>query len=339
MIDVSPPTGEAMPRSATEFVEEYIATMSHLPINLDRTVTEPSGLDAGGMVDALAHRWFVEPGRQAMAMQMMADFMAPQNSIYFDAIYGDLRGQHAIRNWLLPTMGSIDFIDFVPTGEPALFDDALGGTTLDEWQMVANVGEDKVPLSRGVSVRRHRDGWITWACDVYDTGPFRQPNPDPTAEVMPIPEWPRTVWEPDTSVAETRVGAVDYDALAKEFHPTDSRYHDPIFGVIRGREAIRRWLTDVMAKVGNVVYEPLGPVLDNGDTSVHEWQQVAIQPDDSRVFMTRGTSVRRRREGLIVYAADYFDTASLLDPAVQAASMACGSTLTADDVARHRTVS
>ena len=65
---------------------------------------------------------------------------------------------------------------------------------------------------------------------------------------------------------------------------------------------------------------------------------MAVQPDGSRVFMTRGTSVRRRRDGLVVYAADYFDTASIMDPEVQAAGLASGATLTADDIARHRTV-
>ena len=115
--------------------------------------------------------------------------------------------------------------------------------------------------------------------------------------------------------------STDFAAEADEFHPTDSVYHDPIFGEIRGREAIRAWLGDIMGKVGNVVFEPLGPQLDDGTTSVQEWQQMALQPDGTRVFMTRGTSVRRRDgEGLVTYAADYFDTASLLDPDVQAAA-------------------
>jgi ketosteroid isomerase-like protein len=96
-------------------------------------------------------------------------------------------------------------------------------------------------------------------------------------------------------------------------------YHDPVAGEVRGREAIRAWLTETMATMGDVVFEPLGPELDNGDVSVREWQQMAVQPDGSRVFMARGTSVRRRRDGQIVYAADYYDTASLTDPAVHAA--------------------
>ena len=263
-----------------------------------------------------------------------------KRQIYYDAIYGAFDGQVAVRNWLIPTMASIDFIEFVPTAPHALIDDGLGGTSIDEWQMWAVFGEDRMPLPKGVSVRRYRDGWITWACDVYDTGPFRvPPPPEAGVEAAPIPDWPRTVWRPDPNVAEVLASSVDFSADADEFHPTDSVYHDPIFGEIRGREAIRSWMTDIMGKAGNLVFEPLGPALDDGTTWVQEWQQMAIQPDGSRVFMTRGTSVRRRdADGLFVYASDYFDTASLMDPDVQAAGIAAGSTITADDIARYRPI-
>lgn len=324
---------------AASFVESYVAAMDGVDADLERIVTTPSGLDASEMLEALADPWFTEPGRQPVALQMMCDFMAPDGSIYYDAIYGAFHGQHEIRNWLIPTMATIDFIEFVPTAPANLFDDEAGGTSLDEWQMFAAIGDDRMPLSRGVSVRRYRDGWITWACDIYDTGPFRvPPPPDVDVEAAPLPDWPRTVWQRDADSPETAIGSVDFDAVADEFHPTDSVYHDPIFGEIRGREPIRAWLTDVMAKVGDVVFEPLGPLLDDGSTSVQEWQQMAVQPDGSRVFMTRGTSVRRRRDDLVTYAADYFDTAPLMDPDVQAAAVAAGSALTADDIARHRTI-
>lgn len=328
-----------MPRTSSEFVQSYVAEMSGAEPDLERLVTTPSGLDAAGMLDALADPWFTEPGRQSVALQMMCDFMAPDGSIYFDAIYGANHGQRAIRNWLVPTMATIDFIEFVPTAAPVLFDDGEGGSSLDEWQMFANLEGERIPLSRGVSVRRYRDGWITWSCDVYDTGPFRvPPPPESGVEAAPIPDWPPTKWERDATVPETSARAADWAAYAEEFHPTDSVFLDPIFGEIRGRTAIRGWMTDVMGKVGDVVFEPLGPRLDDGTTSVEEWQQMAVQPDGSRVFMTRGTSVRRQEDGVITYAADYFDTASLMDPDIQAAAVAAGSTLTADDVARQRTI-
>jgi hypothetical protein len=328
--------------NADQFVESYLAAHEGEEPDIDRVVTAPSGLDAAGMLAALADPRYTEPGRAAVALNMMSDFMAPSGSIYYDAIYGAFDGQVAIRNWLIPTMASIDFIEFVPTAPHVLIDDGLGGTSIDEWQMWAVFGDDRMPLPKGVSVRRYRDGWITWACDVYDTGPFRVPPP-PDAEVdvdaAPLPDWPRTKWTPDPEVAETLAAEVDFSADADEFHPTDSVYHDPIFGEIRGREAIRTWLVDIMGKVGNMVFEPLGPMLDDGTTSVQEWQQMAVQPDGRRVFMTRGTSVRRRGpDGLLAYAADYFDTASLLDPDVQAAAIAAGSTVSADDIARYRTI-
>jgi hypothetical protein len=158
---------------------------------------------------------------------------------------------------------------------------------------------------------------------VYDTGPFRvPPPPEAGVDAAPIPDWPRTVWQRDGDVAETHARSLDVDAVAERFHETDSVFHDPTAGELRGRETIRRWLLGKKESVGNVVFEPLGPRLDDGSTSVQEWQQMAIQADGSRVFMTRGTSVRRRRGDRIVYAADYYDTASLMDPDIQAAALA-----------------
>lgn len=302
---------------ANEYVKSYGASMDGVEPDLERVVTEPSGLDAAGMMHALANPWFTEPGRQPIALQMMCDWMAPEGSIYFDAIYGAFDGQSAIRNWLLPTMATIDFIEFSPTAPDAFFDDGSGGSSLDEWEMIAVIGEDRIPLSRGVSVRRFRDGWITWACDVYDTGPFRVPPP-PEAEMEvdaePIPEWPRTKWQRDPDATETHPHSMDVDAIADGFHETDSVYHDPTAGEVRGRDAIRSWLTDRKANIGDVVFEPLGPRLDDGTTTVQEWQQMAVHPNGSRTFMTRGTSVRRRDGDHVIYAADYYDTAPLTDP-------------------------
>ena len=67
-----------------------------------------------------------------------------------------------------------------------------------------------------------------------------------------------------------------------------------------------------------------------------EWKQMAIAPDGTRTMMLRGTSVRRCRDGWVVYAADYFDTAPLADPDIQAAGIASGATITADDIIKYR---
>ena len=320
--------------------------MAGKDIDLDRLVTEPSGLDVQGMLAAL-----VDPRLGRMGIPLMADFMAPEGSIYYDAIFGAYHGQLAIRNWLVPAMAEIEFVDFVPTAEPVLFDDGQGVTSLDEWNMVANIGEDVIPLSRGVSVRRYRDGWITWACDVYDTATMRQPPPPEAGiEAAPLPPCPQVEWTTDeTATTPTLTEAASAwltqasqgagtsgtpsglthaemgDLLGRPllasgtvavsdlFHPTESVFLDPRVGEIHGQAAITALLADVVGKVGNIAFEPLGPRLFDGATSVHEWKQMAILPDGNRVTMLRGTSVRRFSEGWVVYAADYFDTASLDD--------------------------
>jgi hypothetical protein len=370
-----------MAMTADEFVKSYVAQMTGKATDLDRLVTEPCGLTAEGMMAAFAH-----PDLERLGITLMADFMAPEGSIYYDAIFGAYYGQRAIRRWLVPAMADIEFIDFVPMAESVVFDDGAGGSSLDEWQMVMNLGGDKFPLSRGVSVRRYRNGWITWACDVYDTSAFRQPPPADMADLPgmtgepppPLPPWPRVEWTTDTAVvpkplsaaasqwiAERRaarssgpvrlievasglshaelhdlshdpVAGYDFELMSDLFHPTDSVYLDPIFGEFRGQAAIREWLTDVMPRAGALAFEPLGPPLFNGNTSVLEWKQMAIAPDGTRTMMLRGTSVRRYVDGWIVYAADYFDTAPLGDPDIQAASVAAGSTITAADVLAYR---
>ena len=186
----SDPAASSTPES---FVDAYLAEVAASPpgaaTDISRLVLEPSGLDAAGMIAAIS-----DPRLDRLGIPMLADFMAPEGSIYFDAIFGANHGQAAIRAWLVPAMAEIEFIEFVPMAESVFFDDAET-TTLDEWQMVANMGEDKIPLSRGVSVRRHQAGWITWACDVYDTGPFRQPPPpEMEIEAAPLPDCPEVDW-------------------------------------------------------------------------------------------------------------------------------------------------
>ena len=52
--------------------------------------------------------------------------------------------------------------------------------------------------------------------------------------------------------------------------------------------------------------EQVGPPLFNGSCTAFEW--LARGPgEDSRAV--RGTSVCRYRDGMVVYAADYYDTA------------------------------
>lgn len=359
-----------------EFAARYATEMAGKPTDLDRVVTTPSGLSPEGMMEAIGH-----PVLGRLGITMMADFMKPEGSMYYDAIFGDYHGQKDIRGWLVPAMADIEFIDFVPTEESVFFDDGEGTSSVDEWQMVMNLGDDKIPLSRGVSVRRYRDGWITWNCDVYDTAAFRVPPPPEMADMPgmpsepppPLPPFPRTEWETDTTVVHNPLSdaakawvanrtkgaklvtapcglshadihdlshdpdvAYDFDLQSDLFHPTDSVYHDPIFGSFYGQEAIREWITDIMPRAGALAFEPIGKPLFDGSTSVMEWKQMAIAPDGTRTMILRGTSVRRYRDGWITYAADYADTAPLGDPEIQAAGVASGGTITATDIIKYR---
>ncbi|MEY2641862.1 MAG: hypothetical protein RLZZ368_509, partial [Actinomycetota bacterium] len=117
---------------------------------------------------------------------------------------------------------------------------------------------------------------------------------------------------------------------------TDSVYIDPIFGEFHGRDEITAWIMDIMPRVGNIEFVPVGPELNDGSVYVQEWVQTAVTSTGARVPMTRGTSVRRYRDGSTVYAADYFDTATLTRPEVLAASRDCGSTVKVDDIMRYR---
>ncbi len=287
-----------MDAATDTFVSRHLAEMRGQPIDLDRLVSTPSGLTPEQMMEAIGH-----PDIGKLGIPLMADFMAPEGSMYFDAIFGAFHGQLAIRQWLVPAMAEIDFIDFVPTAEPVWFDDGHGGSSLDEWHMVMNLDGEKIPLSRGVSVRRYRNGWITWGCDVYDTASFRQPPPPDMAEQPPpLPPPPVVEWT-------TADGASldDPRRSADPFHPTDSVFFDPIAGELHGEAEIGRWLAAVAQDSADAVFEPIGPLLSDGRTAVQEWKRT--MPTSERGDVLRGTSVRRVVDGLTVYAADYYDTA------------------------------
>lgn len=317
-----------MSHRVDEYVNRFVSSVSD-PNSITRRIDEPCGLTPVEMHEALSHPRFADD--RAYGIQMMGDFMKPEGSRYFDAIYGSFFGQGDIRGWLVPTMASIDFIEFRPTSEVAFLADGEGATSVDEWQMF--MGD--IPLSRGVSVRRYQDGWITWACDVYDTAPFRQPGPDGEMAPLPAPP-PPGEWVAHPTAPTVAARNVDFDADCDQFHPVDSVYLDPIFGEFHGREAIRAWMVDIMGKVGDIEFVPVGPELNDGSTYVQEWVQMAVTPEGRRVPMTRGTSVRRYRDGHTVHAADYFDTATIVHPDVMAASIECGSRITVDDILRYR---
>ena len=86
------------------FVDTYLAEVAAAPpgaaTDVSRLVLEPCGLDAAGMLAAIS-----DPRLGRLGIPMLADFMAPDGSIYFDAIFGAYHGQAAIRAWLVPAIG------------------------------------------------------------------------------------------------------------------------------------------------------------------------------------------------------------------------------------------
>jgi ketosteroid isomerase-like protein len=179
------------------FVSAYMSERRGKDKPLDRVVSEPAGLRPEEMMSALSH-----PGLEDRGLEVMADFMHPDDSMYFDAIFGAQYGQKAIRTWLLPTMDEISFIEFRPQRESVLIESESDGDTvmIDEWMMVATIEGNEIPLSPGISVRRFRDGWITSVTDIYDTvstrtpPPADMPLPAGMSEQAPLPDYPEMNW-------------------------------------------------------------------------------------------------------------------------------------------------
>jgi hypothetical protein len=177
------------------FVTAYMSERRGKDKPLNRVVTKPTGLPPEEMMSVLGHT-----GLEDRALEVMADFMHPSDSMYFDAIFGPQYGQEAIRTWLLPTMAEISFIEFRPQRESAVIDTESGTVMIDEWMMVATLDGNEFPLSPGISVRRFRDGWLTSVADIYDTVSSRTPPPPEMAlpegmpEPAPLPDYPEMNW-------------------------------------------------------------------------------------------------------------------------------------------------
>ncbi|NDG66399.1 MAG: hypothetical protein EBY23_05690 [Actinobacteria bacterium] len=297
-------------RDLNECIQQYLSAWHSRNDDNEYVSAGITGLSAAEILQMFEHPALRLPEHKHAGVSLMVDLMAENDSMYFDAIYGAMYGREDIRGWLIPMMKEIDFIEFTPTQPSAVFARSSDTWTLDEWQMFAVFGDDRIPLPKGVSVRRYVDGFITQACDVYDTASMRQPGPD--GSVADIPGVPVVNWVRDQSVPDHRIGMTDVSKLCTQFHPTESVYFDPVHGEFHGRDAIAAWLSTHLAGMENVVREAVGPALTNGATSVQEWQHILVQPNGERTFLTRGTSVQRTDGQFITYAADYYDAASLL---------------------------
>ena len=297
-------------KDINECIQQYLSAWHRRVDDNEYVNAGITGLSAAEILEMFEHPALRLPEHKHAGVSLMVDLMAENDSMYFDAIYGAMYGREDIRGWLIPMMKEIDFIEFTPTQPSAVFARSSDTWTLDEWQMFAVFGDDRIPLPKGVSVRRYVDGFITQACDVYDTASMRQPGPD--GSVADIPGVPVVNWVRDHSVPDHRIGMTDVSKLCTQFHPTESVYIDPVHGEFHGRDAIAAWLSTHLAGMENVVREAVGPALTNGTTSVQEWQHILVQPNGERTFLTRGTSVQRTDGQFITYAADYYDAASLL---------------------------
>ena len=295
----------------------------------------------------------------------MGDFIHPERGVFFDALHGTRNGPAQARLVLAHAA------DRAAVFAPHLFSDSFGSVSMTEWETRGDVPLKGISIRRmsGPWIDYAADYYDTGPLRraaaksgrLLPAVPKGGPEVRDDRPVAPLSEaatsWlanRRALraaggWDVATTVAQPSGLSVhdmhaimndrsterDFDIICDLMHPTASLYVDPIFGHFRGQAVIRQWLTDIMGKVGKATYLPLGTALLSGGISFQEWQQVAPLPDGREIPMTRGASVRRFEGGWMTYAADYFDTAPMLDPEVQAASKAAGSTVTIEDVLRY----
>ncbi len=119
--------------------------------------------------DELHHRALVEL-RETRDYDAFCDLLHPTDSVYLDPLFGEYRGQQAIRSWLVPIMARAGAVRFREVAPPVLAGDA----SFVEWEWVFDLpdGSERV-INRGCSVRRYGGGWILWAADYFDTHPLR----------------------------------------------------------------------------------------------------------------------------------------------------------------------
>ena len=265
------------------FVTAYMSERKDQEMTLDRVVNYPSGLDSEAMMGVLAH-----PGLDGRGLEVMADFMRPQDSMYFDAIFGANYGQKDIRGWLLPTMEEISFIEFVPQQESASFNN--GAAIIDEWKMVAKLDGIEIPLADGLSVRRFEDGWMTWVADIYDTMSSRTPPPadavlpEGMPEPAPLPDYPQMNWptvdrgDPEplsdaaASWAESRVRAHSDGSAPDVLEQASGLSHDELHAIHNDPVMTMNFnvVADLMHPTDSVYIDPIFGRFE-GQAEIRAW--------------------------------------------------------------------
>ncbi|NJN50828.1 MAG: hypothetical protein HC809_02625 [Gammaproteobacteria bacterium] len=358
--------------AAQAYLDAYYRDRADAPLDPARVVTQPSGLghrDIHTIINdrTLGERFFeihadlMHPTRsvyidpifgaftgQSAIRAWLVPTMSQIKGVAFDAVrpaefFDDGEGGTSVDEWQVHSLIDGEWVPSIRGVSVRRYRDgwieyaadhfdstparmaSTGGTPLPPWPRVATQPWTGEPPRMSAAARAYVESRRkTW--DRFEVGsPERdvmQPSGLSNAELHGL------LFDPESGS--------DVRLIADLMHPTESEYHDPIFASLKGQRAIRAWYIDIMTKTGNIVFESLSPPLFNGATSFQEFRQMAVLPDGERLFMVRGASVRRYADGFIVYAQDYFDTAPLSDPGIQAASAAAGSTLTLQDVLRYR---
>lgn len=360
----------ALTEAARRWIEDWRSRREAGPLDDSVVITAPNGLGHADMHAIVTGRTLTPRFHD-----MLADFIQPDAGVYFDALLGVRETQRAARRLLASVAADAGAHRFDAVFPPDLFSDAHGSVSVEEWEAFAPGEArpamkgisirrmsgpwidyaadyyDTGPLRRAAaSAGREMPAGPKGGPEVWDDRPVA-PLSAAAKSWLADRRALRAAggWDVATTVAEPsglstrdmhaimndRSTERDFDIICDLMHPTDSLYVDPIFGHFRGQSVIRQWLTDIMGKVGKASYVPIGTALLHDGVSFQEWQQVAPLPDGREIPMTRGASVRRFEDGWMTYAADYFDTAPMLDPDVQAASKAAGSTVTIEDVLRY----
>jgi hypothetical protein len=105
-----------------------------------------------------------------------------------------------------------------------------------------------------------------------------------------------------------QVGAYDrnWNAWADLF-TEDALYIEPQYGTFHGREAIRKWILETMAKVPDMYFPPMKWRMIDGDMVAFCIDNVLPNPAGGEAFAFPTVTILRYRDGLWSYEEDVYD--------------------------------
>lgn len=112
-----------------------------------------------------------------------------------------------------------------------------------------------------------------------------------------------------------QVGAFDRDWNAwADLFAEDAYYYEVQYGIFRGREAIRRWITTTMAGVPDMFFPPPKWVMIDGDRVCFCIPNAYPHPQDpARTIAFDTISILQYRDGLWASEEDYYDVKLSVD--------------------------